>query len=166
MIAIVLAAVLSGLLAPSVGFGTDRVAVVEGERFTVDSRVVNGAGTPSGRYIAHLNVASLTGDVYVDPEDWAANRSQDVAPLGPGESSTQRWEVQAVNAGSFDLYVVLLPAGPDTAGTGPLAVSPPVHVVVAGRRSLSTGGELPVSIAVPLVLAAAAVLVRVRRRSS
>ena len=179
MIAFVVALVLSGLFAPAsagswtqsegtgdvtIEFGTARVSVSEGDRFTVDSRVVNGSASVTGPYFAHLNVASLTGDVYVDPEDWSANRTMEVAPLAPGASTTLRWDVQAVNAGSFDLYAVLLPVGPGAAGAGPLAVSPPVHVVVAGRRTLSTGGELPVSIAVPLLLAAAAVALRLRSR--
>ncbi len=43
------------------------------------------------------------------------------------------WEIQAVNAGSFAVYVVL-PRGDGSAGTEPLVASPPVHVRVAGRR--------------------------------
>ena len=42
-----------------------------GEKFTVTSRIANRGTTPTDRFVAHLNVASLTERVYVDPEDKA-----------------------------------------------------------------------------------------------
>ncbi|WP_319458364.1 hypothetical protein [Micromonospora sp. RTP1Z1] len=57
--------------------------------------------------------------------------------------------------------------GDSTAGTGPLVVSKPVHVTVAGKRTLTAGGSLPVAIVVPFVLGlvAAAARYRIRRTS-
>lgn len=144
---------------------SSRLSTVVGDRFTLRSHVRNSGTAPSERFLAHLNVASLSSDVYVDPEDWSSRRTLPVAPLGRGSDASLSWELQAVNAGSFDVYVVLLPDGASSAGTGPLFVSPPLHVTVAERRPLNAGGSLPVVVVVPVLLgvAAAAALYRVRR---
>jgi hypothetical protein len=62
------------------------------------------------------------------------------------------------------VYVVLLPDGPGSAGKGPLWVSPPVHVEVAGRQTLSAGGALPVVLGVPVLIGLAAGTARLRAR--
>jgi hypothetical protein len=152
--------------AVEVTFDRNRVSTVLGGRFTLQTRIVNSGGAPTDAILAHLNVASLTSDVYVDPEDWSAERSKEVAPLRPGASTSVSWDIQAVNAGSFDVYVVLLPNGASTAGMGPLVVSPPVHLAVAGRRTLSPGGAMPVVIVVPLLLGLVAALARFRARGT
>jgi hypothetical protein len=157
------------LLAPGmveVTFDQSRVATTLGDRFTLLSRIVNTGAAPTDRLIAHLNVASLTGDVYVDPEDWSSSRSHDVATLDPGRRTSISWDIQAVNAGSFDVYVVLLPNGASSAGTGPLVVSPPVHVSVAGRQTLTAGGALPVVIVIPVLIGLAAATAWYRRRAA
>jgi hypothetical protein len=133
---------LLALIVPSgpvgdVTFDHSDMSTVVGERFTLRSRVTG----PTDGLLAHLNVVSLTSDVYVDPEDWSANRTQRAAPV-------LSWDIQAVNAGTFDVYVVLLPS----TGRGPLVVSPPVHLTVAGRRTFTAGGALPVALAVPVLL--------------
>jgi len=132
-------------------------------RVTVRAQFTNSGTAPTDRLVADLNVASLTG-VYVDLEDWSASRTHELAPLAPGRSTTLSWDVQAVNAGSFDVYVVVLPNGPSTAGTGPLVVSPPLHVTVTGRRTLNAGGALPVVIVMPVLLGLVAAATRIRIR--
>jgi hypothetical protein len=79
-------------------------------------------------------------------------------------NSSLSWEIQAVNAGSFDVYVVMLPNGTSSAGTGPLVVSPPVHITVKARRTLNAGGSLPVVVVVPSLLGLAVVVTRLRAR--
>ncbi|MEU8300481.1 hypothetical protein AB0C04_24775 [Micromonospora sp. NPDC048909] len=143
----------------------NRVYTVVGERLTVGSRVVNSGDAPTDRLVAHLNVASLDG-VYVDLEDWSAEVSREVGPVAPGGSTVLSWQFQAVNTGNFDVYVVLMPNGIATAGTGPLLVSQPVHVTVAGKRTLTAAGSLPVAIVVPLVLGLLAAVARYRVRRS
>jgi hypothetical protein len=140
----------------SVSWDREQVATQIGDHFTIRSRVFNKTGELTGTLLAHLNVASLTSDVYVDPEDWSSARTQTLEPLAAGSSHTLTWPIQAVNAGSFDVYVVLLPDGPGSAGKGPLWVSPPVHVEVAGRQTLSAGGALPVVLGVPILIGLAA----------
>jgi len=145
-----------------VSLDRSRHSTAVGDRFVLRSLVSNPGPSATDRLIAHLNVASLTSEVYVDPEDWSAERTQEVQALAPGASAELDWELQAVNAGSFAVYVVVLPGGAATAGTGPLAVSPPLHLRVAGRRTLNAGGALPVVLAVPLLLAALTVAARSR----
>jgi hypothetical protein len=154
--------------AADIGVSVDqsRVTTALGDTFFVHTKISNLGTKRSDLYIGHLNVVSLTRDVYVDPEDWSGSRSRDVGPLAPGAHTVLTWQIQAVNAGSFDAYVVLLPNGADTGGRGPLVASPPIHVRVAPRRTLSAEGSLPVSIAVPVLLGLVAVTIRVRSRRS
>jgi hypothetical protein len=147
-----------------VTFDQSQVTTVVGDRFTLRSRIANAGAAATDPLIAHLNVASLTSDVYVDPEDWSSSRSRELAPLPAGETTTVSWEIQAVNAGTFDVYVVLLPVGATSAGRGPLVVSPPVHVSVAGRQTLTAGGVLPVVIVVPVLIALVGATARRRAR--
>jgi hypothetical protein len=103
----------------------------------------------------------MTTDVYVDPEDWSGSRTRTLPPLRPGTATTLTFEMQAVSAGRFSVYVVVLPNGVSSAGTGTLAVSPPNHVTVAGRKTLSAGGALPVVVTVPVLLGLALAIARI-----
>ena len=138
-----------------VSLDRDRVDTAVGARLTVTSHITNTGETPTDPLVAHLNVASLDG-VYTDLEDWSADVTREVRPIGPGNRASLRWEFQAVNTGNFDVYVTVLPNGPASAGRGPLVASPPMHVVVAGRRTLSAGGALPVVLVMPVLVGAVA----------
>jgi hypothetical protein len=151
----------------------DRPAVtaVLGDRFAVRSTVVNAGTAPTGPLLAHLDVVSLHNDVYVDPEDWSSDRSVDVEPLAAGGRTTLEWTVRTVDAGEFDVYLVVLPAGPAPDGGssgGPgaaaLSVSPPLRLAVASRQTLDPGGSAVVVIAVPLLVGALVLGSRRRRR--
>ncbi|HEY3263000.1 MAG TPA: hypothetical protein VGJ95_22470 [Pseudonocardiaceae bacterium] len=143
-----------------------QAAATIGDRFTVQARVTNTGPAATGPLIAHVDVVGLTSDMTVDPEDWSASRTERLEPLAPGEGITMDWEFQAVNVGRFEVYVVVLPDGPDGPGgpDGRLAISPAVHLAVAGRPTLNAGGALPVVLAVPLLLGLAAGGVRLRLR--
>ncbi|CCH32615.1 hypothetical protein ABZ816_42445 [Actinosynnema sp. NPDC047251] len=161
------AAAALALGAPGVAAATVEVAVdgtrVEkpvGSYINIRSTVTNTGPDKTAKLVAHLNVASMN-DVYVDLEDWTAGPTQSVDPLGPGESTTVSWDVQAVNAGTFDVYAVVLPDG-----SGPLAVSPPIHVEITGRQTLDPGGALPVALAIPVVLGAVVLFTRRRLRDT
>lgn len=174
ILAAVLACVLSGVSVPAgaapgpveVVNDRTRVETVLGHRFTLATEVRNTGSVDSGPLLAHLNVASLETSVYVDPEDWSAERSQELF-LRPGESRTLSWELQAVNSGHFAAYVVVLPAGDAATGDQEPVVTPLVRLHVAARSTLNAGGTLPVVLGVPLLLGLAAVAARfrVRRRS-
>jgi hypothetical protein len=136
---------------PAITMNQDQLTAQLGQTLTVES-VVSG----SGPAIAHLNVVSLDG-VYVDLEDWTQDVTQ---PVPAGRETSLDWEFQAVNPGHFAVYVVLIPK------SGELVAGPAVHVTVSPRRTLDTGGALPVAIAVPALLGAAALIGRLRRAAT
>jgi hypothetical protein len=150
----------------SITFDRARVDVVVGDKFTLSSTITNSGTTAAPPVIAHLNVASLTSDVYVDPEDWSSSRSRYLPALAPGQSVDVTWNVQAVNSGWFDIYVVLLPRGPSSLGADPLVVSRAVLAKVAGKQTANPGGALPAVIGIPLVVGGVALWSRYRRRRS
>jgi hypothetical protein len=149
-----------------VTFGPATIEHAVGDHFTLRSTIVVTGTAATQPMMAHLNVASLTGDVYVDPEDWSPSRSKQVKALQPGESMTLTWDLQAVNSGTFDIYVVLLPNGSTDAGEGPLVVTPPVYATVTGRQTPNPGGALPIVLGVPGVLGLLLLGSRYRRRST
>jgi hypothetical protein len=140
-----------------------RASVGVGDRITVQARVVNSGTRPTDPLIAHLNVANLDQSVYVDLEDWTGSPTQELAPLSPGAGTTAKFEIQAVNVGRFDVYVVVAPTGA-SAGRGPLVASTPELVQVARRRTVSPGGVLPVVVVAPVLLGLAAAAARLRLR--
>ena len=148
----------------AVAMNRSSMAGLLGDRVPVQATVANTGSAATGRLVAHLDVVSLHEDVYVDPEDWSSDRSVDVEPLDPDGRTTLEWTVRNVDAGEFDVYVVVLPAGPSTAAD-PLAVSPAVRLAVASRQTLDAGSALVVVIAVPLLVGLLLAGTRLRRRT-
>ena len=140
-----------------------RAAGTLGGYLTVRSTLTNAAGGPTGPLTAHLDVVSVRNAVYVDPEDWSADRTVTVESLSAGGRSTLSWAVHNVNEGEFDLYVVLLPAG-SAPGAGPLTASPPMRLTVTGRQTLPRGNVLGVAVVVPVALGLLTATDRLRGR--
>jgi hypothetical protein len=69
------------------------------------------------------------------------------------------WTVTAVNSGSITIYVAVLPRH----GAGQVAVSPLLHVEIAKRRALNSGGVLPLALGIPALIGLTALGVRARR---
>jgi len=136
----------------SVTTDRDHVDTPVGGRFTIRTRLVNHGDSATGPMLAHLNVASLTPDIYVDPEDWSTRRTQWIESLAPGQNQQLTWQLQAVNVGTFDSYVVLLPTNDPQSDTPP-PVSRSIRLDVTSRQTISAGGVLPVVVAVPALLA-------------
>jgi hypothetical protein len=151
--------------AAPVSVTVDRSAVTTsiGKSFTFRSTITNDGPARASGLIAHLNVLSLRPGVYVDPEDWSSHRTRYLPPIPAGRSLTLTWKVQAVNSGSIGIYVAVLPASgaprPPTAG-------PILHVSIARRRTLNSGGILPLALGLPGLLGLLTVASRVRRRRS
>jgi hypothetical protein len=146
--------------------GQNHTSAAVGDRVTIRARIVNAGSEPTGGLIAHVNVTTLDSSVYVDLEDWTASPTQELAPVPPGGETSAAWEIQAVNVGRFGVYVVVLPNSTLPSANAPLIVSPAQLVEVAGRRTLSPGGVLPLVVVVPLLLGVLAVAVRLRTRRS
>lgn len=165
-VAVLLAAAVSAAcLASAAGAATvelDRTHVSAriGQHFTFASTVRNTSSQELPGLVAHLNVLSSDPGVYVDPEDWSSRRTQYLAPLPAGGSTRVTWSVQAVNSGQLTIYVAVLPRH----GQGTISVSQPLRLEVAQRRTLNSGGVLPLALGIPGVIGLAAVAARAGRR--
>jgi hypothetical protein len=166
---IVLAALVAAMLVPVAAQAADGVSVqvsqtrIEkklGKKFFFTSTITNRGSNAASGLIAHLNILSLRNGPYVDPEDWSTSRTRYLAPIPAGGSTTITWRMQAVNAGSFGVYVSVLPASgvarPPTSG-------PTIHLSVASRRTLNSGGILPLALGIPAFLGLLTVGIRLRR---
>lgn len=138
-----------------------RISTELGRTFAFRSTIANHGSESADGLIAHLNIVGLTGDVYVDPEDWSTHRTRYLSPLGAGTSKTVFWRLKAVSSGTFGVYVAVLRRSGDA---HPPIATPLVAVDVAGRTTLNAGGIVPVALGVPLVLALLTIVLRLRGR--
>lgn len=169
----IIAALLAALAAAGSAAGdsnglsvtVDRTAISSplGHKFVIRSTITNSGPTAATRLVAHLNVLSLHNGVYVDPEDWSSHRTRYLGLIPAGGSVTLAWKLQAVNAGSFGVYVALLS---QSGAARPPITSPTVHVSIAHRKTLNSGGILPLALGIPAFLGALSLGVRARRRST
>jgi hypothetical protein len=131
-----------------------------GKKFVFRTTIVNRGSRPARGLIAHLNVLSLRNGTYVDPEDWSSNRTRYVGVIPAGGSTTTTWHMQAVNDGDFGVYVAVLP---NTGAAQPALTAPTIHLAVAERRTLNSGGILPLALGVPALIGIGALGIRFRR---
>jgi hypothetical protein len=149
--------------ADGIAVAVDRteIATSLGHKFRFRTTITNPGSAEATNLVAHLNVLSLDGSVYVDPEDWSSRRTRYLAPIPAGRSLTLTWDLQAVNSGRIGIYVAVLPrSGAPQAPT----TSPTVRVSIARRRTLNSGGILPLAAGIPLLLGGLTVALRVKRR--
>lgn len=142
--------------AAQVAMSTAHVAARIGEDFRFQSTIANPSSAPASGLIAHLDVVSRDADVYVDPEDWSSERTRYLPTIPAGGSVRIAWKVKAVNSGHFAVYVVVLGRGHPSAG-------PALDVRVAQRRTIDSGGVVPLAIGVPALVGLALLGVRRRR---
>jgi len=166
--AVFLAAFLAPLcLAASAGAMTvqlDRtnVSTSIGKKFTFTTTVQNDSDQSLSGLVAHLNVLSSDPGVYVDPEDWSSHRTRYLAPIPAHGATKISWTVTAVNGGNITIFVAVLPRH----GAGSIAVSEPLRVDIAKRRTLNSGGVLPLALGIPALLGLSLFGTRVRRRNA
>jgi hypothetical protein len=138
-----------------------RVSTRLGDGFDFGSTIRNVGTTTLPSLVAHLNIVSLTKGVYVDPEDWSSQRTHYLASLRPGQSTRVSWKVESVNGGDFAIYVVVLPDRDPSSST--LAVSPALDLHVTERKTLNSGGVLPLALGIPGFLGLLILGLRFRR---
>lgn len=165
--ALVLMGLLTGTAAPAgaavrMSAAPTTLATDIGETVAFTTTITNEGARAEGALIAHLNILSIDRATYVDPEDWSTSRTRYLPPLPPGGTQTLRWAVKAVGSGVFSAYVAIV--RPES--TQPPTSSPAVTISVASRRTLNSGGILPLAIGVPLLLAVGVGTLRVRRRAA
>jgi hypothetical protein len=138
-----------------------RISTQLGQKFAFHSTITNRGSKAASGLIAHLNVLSLRDGVYVDPEDWSSQRTRYLGTVPAGGSAKTTWRMQAVNAGSFGVYVAVL----HESGRGrPPVTGPAIRLAVAEKKTLNSGGVLPVALGVPGLLGIATLALRLLRR--
>ncbi len=148
--------------ADNLAVSVDRTVVETtlGHSFVFRTTITNHRDAPARGLIAHLNVLSLRGDVYVDPEDWSSNRTRYLPPIPAGGSTTLTWKLNAVNAGRLGAYVAVLPR---TGAATPPTTGPTISVAIADRRTLNSGGILPLALGIPALLGLLTLSLRLSR---
>jgi ABC-2 type transport system permease protein len=126
----------------------------QSEHVLFNTMVTNTGEEPAPPLILAMNIINLNaeGDV-VDPEDWSPERTQYQEELGPGESATHSWRVNAITPGNYLVYMVVLPAPNSPETTSQPITSSAIHLTVTPYTSLNPGGVLPYSIGVPVFAA-------------
>jgi len=138
-----------------------KISTPLGGTFVFETTIANPTAGATEPLIAHLNLLSLRGDVYVEPEDWSTQRTWYLGSIPANDSRTITWQLKAVNGGSLAAYVAVLPQ--EDPAESP-AVSPTVQIDVATRDTLSSGGILPLAVGIPVLLGLVAGGVRLARR--
>ena len=144
----------------SVSVDRTQVSTRLGHTFAFHSTITNHGTATAAGMIAHLNVLSLRNGVYVDPEDWSSHRTRYLALIPAGRSTTLTWRIKAVNAGSIGVYVAVLP------GNGTLVrptTGPTLRITIADRRTLNSGGIVPLALGLPALIGLVLLVVRFRR---
>jgi len=154
----------AGAAAPGAG-----IVTVELDRARVTTRIGHHVsftstirGTTDQRLtgaVAHLNVLSPDGSVYVDPEDWSSDRTKPLPTLPAHGAHRLTWTVNAVNRGHIVLYVTVVADGHDE-----VDASGPLRATVIAERTINAGGVLPIGVAIPTIALALLALTRRRRR--
>jgi hypothetical protein len=144
----------------SVSLDRTQVSTRLGHTFAFHSTIANHGTAPTAGLIAHLNVLSLRNGVYVDPEDWSSHRTRYLASIPAGGSTTLTWRIKAVNAGSIGVYVAVLPG---SGAAVPPTTGPTLRIAIADRRTLNSGGIVPLALAVPALLGLVLLAARLQR---
>lgn len=115
--------------------------------------VTNNGTTATPPLIVAMNIINLnkSGDV-VDPEDWSPQRTQYADPIGPGQSATLNWRINAILDGNYMVYMVAIPAPGGAESTSHPVTSPGIHLIVTKYTRLNPGGVLPYAIGGPVLL--------------
>ncbi|MDQ3871295.1 MAG: ABC transporter permease [Chloroflexota bacterium] len=131
-----------------------------GDEIDFKTLVTNSGAEESPPLMMAMNIINLGKGDPVDPEDWSPERTQEVDPIGPGESAEQEWQVDAILKGNYMVYMtaVAVPEAGD-ATTQPVS-SPGIHLTVQEFTRSNPGGVLPVALGIPAGLSVGTVVVR------
>ncbi|MGH9147266.1 MAG: ABC transporter permease subunit, partial [Vicinamibacterales bacterium] len=128
--------------------------------------VLNNSGTEASPPLSvAMNIINLdaAGDV-VDPEDWSPQRTQYLESLGPGQSTTFSWTVNAILDGDYLIYMTLIPEPANQKATSQPVASSAIHLTVTPFTKLNPRGVLPYAVGGPIVLLLGMSLLRRHRR--
>ncbi|HJW76751.1 MAG TPA: hypothetical protein VJ787_13990 [Thermoleophilia bacterium] len=139
--------------------------VKAGDEIPFQSLIENDGSENSPPAVLAMNIINLSGDV-VDPEDWSPERTQEVAPIAPGDSQRHNWTIEAILKGDYLVYLVAIPQPEGATATSEPVASNGLHLTVGAFTRLNPQGVLPVVIFVPIgVTVVLLLVVRLRLRS-
>ena len=130
----------------SVQINQKSATMVAGDWIEFSAILRNDSATTTPPLVAHLNIAAVKEGPYVDPEDWAARRTQYLSPLEPGESAQVDWQIHALVKGEFAFFATVVSS--DSAFSS--VVSPSLLAQVAPDNILPLNEVIPVVAVVPL----------------
>lgn len=149
-----------------IAIDTEYQTLKTGDAVEFNTVVTNNGEQESPRMLVAMNIINLGKGDPVDPEDWSPERTQEIEPIPPGESVEQAWEVDAILAGNYMVYMTVVPEpdGPDS--TSQPISSPGIHLTVESFVRTNPGGVMPIAIGIPAALIALTLFVRKRARRS
>ncbi len=137
------------------------VDVVIGEEGVLAVTITNDGDEATGPLVAQLVVMDPQGGGSADAEDWTSDLNRLIGSLPPGQNHTIGWDAKPIMRGEYLVVITVASVGPG----GDLAVvSPVVHYTVGQPNVLVSGATVPVSVAVPLALLVAALVLRRREQ--
>jgi hypothetical protein len=146
----------------SVQISRESAALTAADWVEFDTVLRNHGATATSPLVAHLSIAALDKGRYVDPEDWAPQRTQHLPPLLPGESVRLGWKVRALFEGAFVTFVTVVSSEESFRP----AVSAQLSLQVAPDDILPLKEVIPVAAVVPLFPLALLIFGAARRRQT
>jgi len=138
--------------------------VSAGDEIEFDSVVTNAGAAATPPLNVAMNIVKTGKGDPVDPEDWSPERTQQIDPLAPGDTSDQTWTVEAILEGDYLVYLTVLPKPSGPNATSQPVASPAIHLTVTAFATTNPGGVLPVAIVTPIALGLIAFVPALRRR--
>ena len=138
--------------------------VSAGDEIEFDSVVTNAGSAATPPLNVAMNIVKTGKGDPVDPEDWSPERTQQIDPLAPGDTSDQTWTVEAILEGDYLVYLTVLPKPSGPNATSQPVASPAIHLTVTAFATTNPGGVLPVAIVTPIALGLIAFVPALRRR--
>jgi hypothetical protein len=143
----------------------DYTIVKAGDKVTYNTVLSNSGTETTPPLSVAMNIINLdaAGDV-VDPEDWSPQRTQYLETLGPGQTVTFSWIVNAILDGDYLIYMTLIPEPAGQKATSQPVASSAIHLTVTPFTKLNPRGVLPYAVGGPIVLLLGMSLLRRHRR--
>ncbi len=151
----------------TISMSIETIVVNAGDPILYETTITNTGSSTSTGVIVAMNIINLNseGDV-VDPEDWSPERTQYLESLGPGQSETLSWRINAILAGDYMVYTVAIPQPLSAESTSVPVTSSGMHLTVNAFTRINPLGVLPWVIGAPLILVAGIYLIfKLRRRA-
>ena len=135
-------------------------APVMGDRQHFHSIITNTGATPIQGLVAWISLVEIDkgNEQPVDLEDWSAHKAIAGAFLKPGESLETDWPMRLIKAGDYRVAICAIDRGAHRIST-----SPTLRFHVRQKSVLQAGRVLPVTVAIPLLIAG---LLIINRRNS